>query len=100
MTTIAAVFPGQGSQSAGMLADLANHYDTVRSTFDEASEVFGEDLWAITQDNPSDRLNSTLYTQPAMLTAGVACARAWRAAGGPEPALAAGHSLGEYSALV
>lgn len=100
MTTIAAVFPGQGSQSAGMLADLASHYDTVRSTFDEASEVFGEDLWAITQDNPSDRLNSTLYTQPAMLTAGVACARAWRAAGGPEPALAAGHSLGEYSALV
>jgi len=100
VTTIAAVFPGQGSQSTGMLAELAEHYGEVRSTFDQASEVLGEDLWHIAQNNPEDQLNSTRYTQPVMLTAGVACARAWRAAGGPAPTLAAGHSLGEYSALV
>ncbi len=100
MTTIAAVFPGQGSQSTGMLAELAEHYGEVRSTFDQASEVLGEDLWRVAQANPDDQLNSTRYTQPAMLAAGVACARIWHAAGGPAPALAAGHSLGEYSALV
>lgn len=100
MTRIAAVFPGQGSQSAGMLADLAEAWPEVRQTFDEASQVLGEDLWRIVRDNPDDALNQTRYTQPAMLAAGVAVARVWQAAGGPPPAMAAGHSLGEYSALV
>lgn len=100
MTRIAAVFPGQGSQSAGMLADLAGAWPEVRQTFDEASQVLGEDLWRIVRDNPDDALNQTRYTQPAMLAAGVAVARVWQAAGGPPPAMAAGHSLGEYSALV
>ena len=100
MTRIAAVFPGQGSQSPGMLSALAADWPQVRETFAEASELLGEDLWQIAQDNPDDRLNQTRYTQPAMLAAGVAAARVWEAAGGPAPSMAAGHSLGEYSALV
>lgn len=100
MTRIAAVFPGQGSQSAGMLAALAAQWPQVEQTFAEASEVLGYDLWQIAQDNPGDRLNQTRYTQPAMLAAGVATARIWHAAGGIPPEAAAGHSLGEYSALV
>ena len=100
MTRIAAVFPGQGSQSAGMLADLAAEWPQVEQTFAEASDALGEDLWAVVRDNPDDRLNRTEYTQPAMLAADVAVARVWQAAGGPPPAFAAGHSLGEYAALV
>lgn len=100
MTRIAAVFPGQGSQSAGMLAALSESWSEVEQTFSEASEILGEDLWRITRDNPDDMLDQTRYTQPAMLAAGVATARIWLAAGGPAPVAAAGHSLGEYSALV
>lgn len=100
MTRIAAVFPGQGSQSAGMLAALAREWPEVEATFAEASEALGEDLWMVVRDNPDGLLDQTQYTQPAMLAAGVATARVWRAAGGPAPALAAGHSLGEYTALV
>jgi [acyl-carrier-protein] S-malonyltransferase len=93
------VFPGQGSQSVGMLADYASH-PVVRATIDEASGVLGQDLWALIEDGPADALNQTVNTQPVMLAAGVAVWRAWVAAGGAPPALVAGHSLGEYSALV
>ncbi|HQU16313.1 MAG: ACP S-malonyltransferase [Gammaproteobacteria bacterium] len=98
--TLAMVFPGQGSQSVGMLASLAMADPHVRATFAEASEALGEDLWALVSSGPEARLNQTECTQPAMLTAGVAVWRAWRAAGGPAPARLAGHSLGEYTALV
>ena len=100
MTRIAAVFPGQGSQSPGMLADLAAEWPQVETTFAEASEALGYDLWALVRDNPDDSLNRTIHTQPAMLAAGVAVARVWDAAGAPAPTVVAGHSLGEYSALV
>lgn len=100
MTRIAAVFPGQGSQSVGMLAALADAWPQVGTTFQEASDALGYDLWALARDNPDDRLNQTEYTQPVMLTADVAVARVWQAAGGPAPACVAGHSLGEYAALV
>ena len=100
MTRIAAVFPGQGSQSAGMLAALGAQWPLVGQTFAEASDVLGYDLWQVAQENPDDRLNQTRYTQPAMLAAGVATARVWHAAGGAAPAATAGHSLGEFSALV
>lgn len=83
-----------------MLAELAEAWPQVHATFREASDALGYDLWALAQDNPDDRLNQTEYTQPAMLTADVAVARVWAAAGGPAPACAAGHSLGEYAALV
>ncbi len=98
--TLAFTFPGQGSQSIGMLAQLAADYRQVQESFAEASQALGYDLWALSQHGPEARLNATEQTQPAMLAAGVAVARAWRAAGGPAPALAAGHSLGEYAALV
>ncbi len=98
--TLAIVFPGQGSQSLGMLADLAGAAPQVRETFDEASDALGYDLWALCQDGPEERLNATEQTQPAMLAAGVAVWRAWTARGGAQPAICAGHSLGEYSALV
>lgn len=98
--SLAVVFPGQGSQSLGMLAELAAAYPVVGETFSEASAVLGEDLWALTQTGPEARLNRTDRTQPAMLAAGVAVWRVWREAGGAEPALMAGHSLGEYTALV
>lgn len=94
------VFPGQGSQSIGMLKALADAYPQVESTFAEASDALGYDLWALCQDGPEERLNATEQTQPAMLAAGVAVWRVWQAAGGPAPGVAAGHSLGEYSALV
>jgi [acyl-carrier-protein] S-malonyltransferase len=94
------VFPGQGSQAVGMLAALAEHYAPVRETFAEASTVLGYDLWERVSKGPEEALNATACTQPAMLAAGVATWRAWRAAGGAEPALVAGHSLGEFSALV
>ncbi len=100
MSRIAAVFPGQGSQSAGMLGALADAWPQVERTFAEASEVLGYDLWGVVRDNPHDRLNQTECTQPAMLAADVAVARVWSASGGPEPELAAGHSLGEYAAVV
>ena len=96
---LAFVFPGQGSQSVGMLADYASH-PMVRATFDEASDVLGQDLWALVEEGPAEALNQTVNTQPVMLAAGVAVWRAWLGAGGARPALVAGHSLGEYTALV
>jgi [acyl-carrier-protein] S-malonyltransferase len=94
------VFPGQGSQSVGMLAALANTQPAVRDTFAEASDVLGYDLWKLCQEGPAELLGATERTQPAMLTAGVAIWRAWRQQGGGLPAAMAGHSLGEYTALV
>jgi len=96
---IAYVFPGQGSQSVGMLRELAQHAD-VRATFDTASSALGFDLWQLVSEGPEDELNQTQITQPAMLTAGVAVWRVWRAHGGADAAYVAGHSLGEYTALV
>ena len=94
------MFPGQGSQSVGMLASLAAAEPVVAETFAEASAALGYDLWALCQQGPEDLLAETERTQPAMLAAGVAVWRAWRQRGGPQPAMMAGHSLGEYSALV
>lgn len=96
----AIVFPGQGSQSVGMLAELASAYPVVQATFAEASSVLDYDLWALTQNGPESDLNQTDRTQPAMLAAGVAVWRAWQQQGGAQPAFLAGHSLGEYTALV
>jgi [acyl-carrier-protein] S-malonyltransferase len=96
---IAVVFPGQGSQSVGMMKGFGDDA-VVERTFGEASAILGEDLWALVADGPAEALNRTVVTQPLMLTAGVACWRAWLAKGGPMPAYFAGHSLGEYSALV
>ena len=96
----AMVFPGQGSQSLGMLAALSEQEPLVRETFAEASAVLGYDLWQLCQQGPEDLLGSTEKTQPAMLTAGVATWRVWRKHGGGLPAAMAGHSLGEYTALV
>jgi len=100
MPRFAAVFPGQGSQSLGMLAELASNHPEVERTFQEASEVLSRDLWALAQNGPEDQLNATVNTQPLMLAAGVAIWRAWRQAGGCQPEVMAGHSLGEYTALV
>ena len=96
------VFPGQGSQSVGMLAELAAGADgaLVRETFAQASEVLGYDLWALAAGGPAEQLNATECTQPAMLAAGVALWRLWRRRGGPEPEVLSGHSLGEFTALV
>jgi [acyl-carrier-protein] S-malonyltransferase len=94
------VFPGQGSQAVGMLAALAAAAPTVRGTFDEASAVLGFDLWKLVSEGPDEALNATERTQPAMLAAGVATWRAWRARGGALPSVVAGHSLGEFTALV
>lgn len=99
MTILAFVFPGQGSQSIGMLAAYADH-PQVAATIEEASSVLGQDLGALIAQGPEAELNQTVNTQPVMLAADVAVLRAWRAAGGAEPALLAGHSLGEYAALV
>ena len=96
----AATFPGQGSQSTGMLSDLFRACVEVRSTFEEASHALGYDLWKLVQEGPEQRLNATEQTQPAMLAAGVSTWRCWAARGGPRPGVSAGHSLGEYSALV
>lgn len=97
---LAMVFPGQGSQSVGMLAGLAAAYPEVEQTFAEASEVLGFDLWALVSAGAEDQLNLTVNTQPAMLAAGVATYRVWRKQGGALPGWMAGHSLGEYTALV
>ncbi len=97
---LAMMFPGQGSQSVGMLASLAAAEPVVRQTFAEASAVLGYDLWELCQQGPESRLAETERTQPAMLAAGIATWRAWLAHGGATPVLLAGHSLGEYSALV
>ncbi|WP_038913723.1 ACP S-malonyltransferase [Dickeya zeae] len=100
MTKFAMVFPGQGSQSVGMLAELAEQFPLIKETFDEASSVLGYDLWQLSQQGPAEELNKTWQTQPALLTASVALWRVWQQQGGPQPTLMAGHSLGEYSALV
>ena len=98
--SLAMVFPGQGSQSVGMQADIASEFPIVGETYAEASSVLGYDLWAKVQNGPADELGETTVTQPAMLTAGTAAYRVWQASGGPTPVQLAGHSLGEYSALV
>lgn len=95
----ALVFPGQGSQSLGMMAAYGDN-PIIRATFDEASSALGRDLWLLATDGPSEPLNLTVNTQPLMLTAGVAVYRLWRALGGAQPVVVAGHSLGEYAALV
>ncbi|CRY54209.1 MULTISPECIES: ACP S-malonyltransferase [Yersinia] len=100
MSKFAMVFPGQGSQSLGMLADLAAQFPIVEATFSEASSVLGYDLWQLVQQGPAEELNKTWQTQPALLTASVAIWRVWQHQGGKLPTLMAGHSLGEYSALV
>jgi [acyl-carrier-protein] S-malonyltransferase len=94
------VFPGQGSQSIGMMNGLAQAYPMIKETFAQASQVLGYDLWHVVSEGPEEKLNSTDVTQPAMLSAGVATWRVWLAQGGAKPAMMAGHSLGEYSALV
>lgn len=98
--TLAFVFPGQGSQSVGMSSDLAENYGVVKQTFDEASEALGYDLWQLVCNGPEEELNKTQHTQPAMLSAGVAVWRVWQEQGGSVPVVLAGHSLGEYTALV
>ncbi|SCZ58942.1 ACP S-malonyltransferase [Thiohalomonas denitrificans] len=98
--SLAFVFPGQGSQAIGMLGELAADHPRVSETFAVASQVLGYDLWQIVAEGPADKLNQTHITQPAMLAAGVATWRVWKAEGGADPAMMAGHSLGEYSALV
>jgi len=97
---LAFVFPGQGSQSLGMTGELAQRHGVVRDAFDEASQGAGVDLWSLSQQGPEEQLNSTEFTQPALLAAGVAAWRAWQAEGGEQPSVLAGHSLGEYAALV
>jgi len=97
---LAFMFPGQGSQSVGMLAALAAAEPAITDTFAEASAALGYDLWALCQQGPEERLAETKRTQPAMLAAGVAVWRAWQSRDGRRPDLMAGHSLGEYSALV
>ena len=93
------VFPGQGSQSVGMMQPFGES-GAVRAVFAEAAEVLGQDLWKLAAEGPAEALSATVNTQPLMLTAGYAVYRAWREAGGGEPSLVAGHSLGEYTALV
>lgn len=100
MTQFAMLFPGQGSQSVGMLAGLHEQHAVVRRTFEEAGEVLGRDLWQLVAEGPEQELNRTELTQPALLAAGIAVWRTWQALDGPQPARMAGHSLGEYSALV
>lgn len=97
--TFALVFPGQGSQSIGMMQPFADS-DIVRETFAEASEALGQDLWQLVAEGPAEALNSTVNTQPIMLTAGYAVYRLWQEQNGRSPAMVAGHSLGEYTALV
>ena len=100
MSGYAFLFPGQGSQSVGMLSQAAEHYAVVGDTFAEASDALGYDLWALVSQGPEDQLTLTEFTQPAILTASVALYRCWQQEGGPGPEFVAGHSLGEYSALV
>ena len=98
--SLAFVFPGQGSQAVGMLAELAAAHAEVKVAFDEASQGAGVDLWALSQQGPEDQLNRTENTQPVLLAASVAAWRVWQKLGGAQPAQLSGHSLGEYSALV
>ncbi|KAA5950926.1 ACP S-malonyltransferase [Pantoea sp. Bo_2] len=100
MTQFAFVFPGQGSQTVGMLTELAATYPLVEETFREASDALGYDLWQLVNQGPAEELNKTWQTQPALLAASVAIYRVWQQQGGEQPVLMAGHSLGEYSALV
>lgn len=100
MSKFAVVFPGQGSQTVGMLAELGEQYDVVKATFAEASEALGYDLWALVQNGPAEDLNATFRTQPALLASSVAIWRVWQEVSGEQPEMVAGHSLGEYSALV
>lgn len=101
MKKFAMVFPGQGSQAVGMLAELAEQFSIVEETFKQASEVLGYDLWSLVQHGPADELNKTWQTQPALLAASVAVYRVWQQQYPQlQPTLMAGHSLGEYSALV
>jgi [acyl-carrier-protein] S-malonyltransferase len=99
MMKFAFVFPGQGSQSLGMMSAYGDNA-VIRAAFDEASRALGRDLWQLVNDGPAEALNQTVNTQPLMLTAGIAVWRLWQDKGGPSPALVAGHSLGEYAALV
>ncbi|WP_239187246.1 ACP S-malonyltransferase [Candidatus Nitrotoga sp. HW29] len=99
MTKFAFVFPGQGSQSRGMMSNYAD-FPVVRNTFAEASDILHQDLWKLVAEGSDTELNATVNTQPLMLTAGVAVYRAWQSLNAPSPALLAGHSLGEYTALV
>jgi len=99
MTKFAFVFPGQGSQSRGMMNGYAD-FAVVRDTFTEASDVLKQDIWQLVVDGSDDELNATVNTQPVMLTAGIAVYRAWQSQNGAMPAMMAGHSLGEYTALV
>lgn len=98
--SLAFVFPGQGSQSVGMLAELAESYPVVKQTYEEASAVLGYDLWKLVSEGPAEELNQTHITQPALLAAGIAVWRVWQEKGGVQPDILAGHSLGEYTALV
>ncbi|KUI98697.1 ACP S-malonyltransferase [Vibrio sp. MEBiC08052] len=100
MSKFAIVFPGQGSQTVGMLAELGEQYDVVQQTFAEASDVLGYDLWSLVQNGPAEDLNQTFRTQPALLASSVAIWRVWQFWGLEMPKILAGHSLGEYSALV
>ncbi len=97
---LAFVFPGQGSQSLGMLQELANEFPIIQQTYQEASASLDYDLWELTQQGPEELLNQTQHTQPALLTASVALWRLWQQLDGPKPEFLAGHSLGEYTALV
>src|SRR5258707_4216549 len=97
--SLAIVFPGQGSQSVGMMRGFADA-PVVERTFLEANQILGVDLWTMVREGPAEALNQTVNTQPVMLVAGVACWRAWREKSGPMPSWLAGHSPGEYSALV
>ncbi|HDY86004.1 hypothetical protein LCGC14_1294330 [marine sediment metagenome] len=98
--SLAFVFPGQGSQSVGMLSQLATQFPHVQATFSEASDVLGYDLWKLVSDGPAESLNQTERTQPAMLAAGIAVWRSWQSVTDITPSFLAGHSLGEYTALV
>ena len=97
--SFAFVFPGQGSQSVGMMTAYGDAA-VVRATFDEASAALGDDLWTMVAEGPTEVLTQTVNTQPVMLTAGIAAWRLWLEKGGNKPAVLAGHSLGEYAALV
>ncbi len=99
-TSLAFIFPGQGSQSVGMLSDIADAYPIIKTTFDQASDVLNIDLWSLVQNGPEVELNSTDITQPALLAASVSLWRVWQQKKAPLPAVLSGHSLGEYSALV
>lgn len=98
--SIAFIFPGQGSQAVGMLSELAAEFSSVKQTFEKASDVLGVDMWKLTQEGPIEQLSMTENTQPALLTAGYAVWQAWNELGGSQPEMMAGHSLGEYTALV